>query len=623
MEKKKKFIWIVVAILIVGAILGSSYAFWVITARQKNENLVNSQCFKLSFLESTNAISLLEGYPMSDEDGSSLTPYTFQIKNECSAKAKYTLRLEIDDTTTMNEKYLKSRLNTKSIRKISELEETELTLENVKKSYKLGEFIINGNSEEEYELRIWIDGGVTSDNLEVMNQVFSAKVSVEGDYEGTYTESILNGTDPVLSEGLIPVTIDNDGTVKKADVNQEWYKYADKKWANAVILNDESVKYRDNEVIPESNIESYFVWIPRYRYQIFDHGMYYELSDTVENKAQEIKIEFENKETQLSKGSKKGDWLTHSAFTSFDVNGIWVGKFETGYKGSTNTESAQKNVIEPESIQIKPNVNSWRKIQPVNAFYSSYDYKRSFDSHMMKNTEWGAVAYLSHSKYGSMSGVRINNNSNYVTGYASVKEPTCGYTGTNEECNRYGNTEDITKPWNTSIGYLASTTGNISGIYDMSGGAWEYMMAVMTDKNGKPISGRNSIYNSGFNGPFGCPTCDNDTSGLTELTTGLDFPMDLKYYDVYSYATNDETYTRRILGDATGEMGPFAPVIYGSQNRQIGSWYAADSNFIHYGDPWFRRGGDFPNGLGSSLFGFSRELGRMHNSDSFRVVLTM
>ena len=131
MEKKKKFIWIVVAILIVGAILGSSYAFWVITVEQKNKNLVNSQCFKLSFLESTNAISLLEGYPMSDEDGSSLTPYTFQIKNECSAKAKYTLRLEIDDTTTMNEKYLKSRLNTKSIRKISELEEIEPTLESL------------------------------------------------------------------------------------------------------------------------------------------------------------------------------------------------------------------------------------------------------------------------------------------------------------------------------------------------------------------------------------------------------------------------------------------------------------------------------------------------------------
>ena len=27
-------------------------------------------------------------------------------------------------------------------------------------------------------------------------------------------------------------------------------------------------------------------------------------------------------------------------------------------------------------------------------------YQRELDSHMMKNTEWGAVAYLSHSIYG-------------------------------------------------------------------------------------------------------------------------------------------------------------------------------------------------------------------------------
>ena len=59
---------------------------------------------------------------------------------------------------------------------------------------------------------------------------------------------------------------------------------------------------------------------------------------------------------------------------------------------------------------------------------------------MMKNTEWGAVAYLSHSAYGSQTSVRINNNSAYITGYAAKKEPTCGYTATNEECNKYEST---------------------------------------------------------------------------------------------------------------------------------------------------------------------------------------
>lgn len=91
---------------------------------------------------------------------------------------------------------------------------------------------------------------------------------------------------------------------------------------------------------------------------------------------------------------------------------------------------------------------------------------------------------------------------------------------------------------------LASTTGNISGIYDMSGGTWEYVMGVMVDEEGNPMSGRNSLYNSGFNGTFGCPTCDSNTSGLTELTGGYDFP-DSKYYDTYAYATTDEQYQRK------------------------------------------------------------------------------
>ena len=456
----------------------------------------------------------------------------------------------------------------------------------------------------------------------------STRTRCQINFVNKYSEPLLNGTDPVLSEGLIPVTIDNNGIVKKASLGSKWYSYQEKQWANAIILNDASIVYADGETIPESNIESYFVWIPRYKYKIFNDGNYPTQTGTLTNnalpsKAQKIEVVFENKNTSVSNGSTVGSFLTHPAFTSFDTNGMWVGKFETGYKGSTSKESAEKNVNEPGSVQIKPNVNSWRSIQVANAFYTSYDYKRDYNSHMMKNTEWGAVAYLQHSKYGSMSSVRINNNSNYVTGYASVKEPTCGYTGTNEACNQYGISEDITKPWNTSVGYLASTTGNISGVYDMSGGAWEYVMGVMLDKNGNPLSGRNSIYNSGFNGSFGCPTCDGDISGLSSLITGVNFPNDTKYYDQYAYAENDETYNRRILGDATGEMGPFATATYGSQNRQIGSWYADEAWFVNHSVPWFDRGGTLTFGSDAGVFGFANTYGHADSSISFRVVLSI
>jgi hypothetical protein len=445
------------------------------------------------------------------------------------------------------------------------------------------------------------------------------KTTCQVNFTSQYQEGILNGTDPVLNSGLIPVVIEDNGVVKKADITKEWYSYENKRWANAVILNDESKSYASEEVIPEENIESYFVWIPRYRYQIFNDGKYEELTK-VENKPQEIQVIFERNTVQESKGTGVGSWLTHPAFTSFDTNGIWVGKFETGYKGSTDTASAQKNVNEPSSVQIKPNVNSWRDIQPANAFSTSYDYKRELESHMMKNIEWGSVAYLQHSKYGSMSSVRINNNSTFITGYAATKEPTCEVIGANEECNRYGTKEDITKPYNTSTGYLASTTGNISGIYDMSGGAWEYVMGVMLDQKGNSVSGRNSKTNSGFNGPFGCPVCDNNTSGLKELTTGVNFP-DAKYYDTYGYAENDETYNRRILGDATGEMGPFGS--YGTQSRQVGSWHDNAALFIYHQYPWFTRGGQFSHGSIGGIFVFDVSSGYNWSNVSFRVVLSI
>ena len=440
-------------------------------------------------------------------------------------------------------------------------------------------------------------------------------------FESRYSESILNGTDPILEEPLIAITIEEDGTVKKADVKSEWYSYEKKSWANAIILKDESTanSYSVGATIPEEKIESYFVWIPRYRYQIFDDGNYTVL-ESIENAEQTIQVVFENKDTQVSSGSSVGNWLTHPAFTTFDSNGMWVGKFETGYDGATSLTVAEQNVNDSSKIIIKPNVYSWRGIQVANAFYTSYDYKRNLESHMMKNTEWGAVAYLQHSVYGSQESVRINNNSDYITGYQATDEPSCGYTTTNEECNRYCNDNSCNTAYPNSV--LSSTTGNISGIYDMSGGAWEYVMGVMVDKNGQPMSGRNSLSNSGFNGTFGCPTCDSDTSELTSLTNGYDFP-DSKYYDIYAYATVDEQYQRKILGDATSEIGPFAETNYLTKTGQIGSWYADFAFFVYSGNSWFVRGGRYDNGLNSGIFAFHHAHGQSNSNRSFRIVLML
>ncbi len=433
-----------------------------------------------------------------------------------------------------------------------------------------------------------------------------------------YTEPILNGMNPVLKGELVPVTIDTNGTVHKADTKTEWYKYENKEWANAVILTSNEKEYQNNEVIPEDNIESYFVWIPKYRYQLWNLEEYSELTEIDTSKVHEIPVIFGDYNTTDSVSGEcttpmvsgnignceEGDYMTHPAFLSIPSTGFWVGKFETS-KGNDNPD----NSINPTGVQIKPNVSSWRNIQAGNMFYTSYEYKRNLDSHMMKNTEWGAVAYLQHSKYGSQTSVRINNNSSFITGYASVNEPTCGYTD-NRECNKYGTTEDITKPYNTETGVHASTTGNITGIYDMSGGSWEYVMAVMVDQNGNPLSGDNEAYNSGFKGNYG-------EGG--SLESGYDWPEE-KYYDKYQYGTNFSEYTRRILGDATGEVGPCGTD--SQTGRRLNSWYADRADFVLPVNPWHARSEAYDRGSGAGVFAFGPGQGSAGSGDSFRVILT-
>jgi len=437
--------------------------------------------------------------------------------------------------------------------------------------------------------------------------------------KGTYKESILNGADPVITDSLVPVSIEEDGTVKKADTSLSWYNYANREWANAVILLDESQSYNVGETIPEDAIESYFVWIPRYKYQIFDEGNYVGHT-VVEAKEQVIQVVFESKDVTPSTGSTVGSWLTHPAFTAFNSNGMWVGKFET------SKSSGDNNVRNGEAVQIKPNITSWRRIQTANAFYTSYDYKRNLDSHLMKNTEWGAVAYLQHSAYGSRESVRINNNSSHLTGYAANNEPTCGYTGTNEDCNKYcdDGTCNVAYPNNPSGG-SASTTGNVTGIYDMAGGTWEYVMGVMLDETGNLVSGRNNLHNSGFNGTLTCPTCDTaegNDSTITSITNGYEWP-EAKYYDTYAYQLNsDQHYERRILGDATGEVGPFDKKTYLTKSRDISSWYADAAWFVDSNGPWFIRGNRYSYGLDTGVFAFGNEYGRLAATISFRIVLT-
>ena len=455
-----------------------------------------------------------------------------------------------------------------------------------------------------------------------------------------YKEEILNGAYPEIKGELIPVTISSNGTVTYADIKEEWYNYENKTWANAVILKD-NVTHNVGEIIPESDIKQYYVWIPRYRYELWNVNGESKFPNGTSESA--INIVFESKNTAVSNGTQDGEWLTHPAFTSFNTNGIWVGKYETSYDEETYTNSSKFLTTNPNytsatnasNIIIKPNVRSLTN-KTVSEFYTlGRGVNESLNSHMMKNSEWGAVAYLTYSLYGKCTEtgceeVYINNvNTGYLNSTAKFSgqwQSGASITGCSASTSSSGVSSNQSS---CASGYAynessnkASTTGNISGIYDMSGGAWEYVMGVIQDVSGKPISGRNNTYNSGFNGTYGCPTCDNQTA--TSKTNGIAFPTDTRYYDLYvpnSTTLGDNTwykYTNSKLGDASKEVA-ISKTNNSSGDR--GLWFSDYAFFPAATHPWIGRGGNFNYGSGAGVFNFDRARGSASSYNGFRVVL--
>ena len=362
-----------------------------------------------------------------------------------------------------------------------------------------------------------------------------------------------------------------ENKVTKADTYEKNTKFkASTKYNNASVGTEISM----------NDISTMWVWIPRYKYTYLNT-----------NTPQKINVKFESgtastgtiKCTDVVTGTSSTSetctdttnnglvagtsTYTHPAFTFGDkeLTGIWVGKFEVS--------SGQI---------IKPNVTSLRG-QTVNQLYTgiynmrnsgnAFGFSTTDETHMMKNMEWGAVTYLSHSKYGINKEIAINSANTYTTGCGPQSE---GSTSSGATCNGY----------TTALGQSASTTGNTSGVYDMSGGAYEYVMGNMVNSSG-------AFYSS---------------------NAGFSTAPDAKYYDKYSYdASSNTTYTRGKLGDATKEMAPVS-----SSNT---SWYSDYASFPYSSYPWFLRGGYFDNGAGAGAFVFGYNNGRAVGNHSSRAVL--
>ena len=409
-----------------------------------------------------------------------------------------------------------------------------------------------------------------------------------------YVDSVVTSS-PKLSDGMTPVKWTGTNWVKTDSTDSEWYNYAEKKWAN-VVLGDSTF---DGNVLDETKPYSMLVWIPRYAYQIT--SMYHEggvgagninivFIDTANQNKDKTKTYSENYPSYTT-GSGMSDYVVHPAFNfgTTKLSGFWVGKYETSNTNCTTTASTgAASYTGNEVATIRPNVTSWRKINISNMFtvctelnktgnpYGLNSSDNIVDPHMMKNTEWGAVAYLSqNTKYGKGSEVWINPNSNFITGQAGSSVSTTQTT--------------LTNAYNTSKGMQASTTGNTYGVYDMSGGAAEDVAAYVDTK---------------------------DTSTQVFISSLLNAKD--KYKDVYRTGTTDKSINNYNV--STPVNGKYGDAIYETSNGSL-SWYSNNVLFPETYKKCFERGG-FYYSTSAGLFTYSSSGGGTQNS-SFRIVISI
>ena len=385
--------------------------------------------------------------------------------------------------------------------------------------------------------------------------------------------------------------------MKVANTSSEWYNYVNHEWANAVLVDVSNStiknKYFNNDmtlkttavgqIVDMSEVQQMYVWIPRYRYQLWN-------VDNGSSDPQAINIVFEDKNTPKSTGNHNGEWLTHPAFTFGDteLNGIWVGKFENS--GSASNITIKPNMASLINLSVSAMFNASRIVESSSLLGLNAN---QVDTHMMKDTEWGAVAYLYSSIYGTYNAdkscisrgceVWINNVSSDGD-WSGTKYTGCAAQGVSTAVIKRTSCESG-RGWD-GAGVNASTTGNMYGIYDMSGGNYEYTMSVMLKSDGTP-----QIQNSGFGSM-----------------------PDSKYYNTYPYGTSQTDHARGTIGTATKE-------ILKTFGSNPGGWNGDRSDLVISDKAWALRGGRANLAAAAGVFSFGDHTGGADVGIGFRSVL--
>ena len=568
----------ITSVLSFALIIGVTYALIKFNFVGNKDNTILVGGLKFNYNETSSSMTITNNDILSNTEGMKSDNYfdfNVSLEKQTTTGVSYNILLTSDNTNNLSniKAYLTEVKNNTETKLIDPTTLNNLT--KVNNNMILYKDKIFPSETKYYRLRLWVDENFGSSQTTSVNGntstgtitgfTFKFVVSIGVDNTNVETLDESGANTPILASNMIPVYYDEANSVwKKADASNTnktnpWYSYNSTgeykgMWANVVTVTSTNrqtyLNATPGTTISMDDITTMWVWIPRFNAVTPSN---YNGGTKVSPGAIDI--------TFVKQNEPAIDAFT---FGNKELSGFWYGKYEVG---GTLASPCTNETCNVSNIVVKPNVTSLRS-QTVSSFFfasrsmeqvgNSFGFVSSeIDTHMSKNNEWGAVAYLTQSIHGrctnstTCSEVGINNNSGYLTGYGAPA----------------GSNDSVTNgTYDTSLGKAASTTNNIYGIYDMSGGAYEYVMGVYT----------NTIGESGF-------------SSLP----------DTKYYNNYT----ETSYTGHALTETK-------------------NWYSDSAGFVNSINPWFMRGGNYGNGTYAGVFYFSINDGNSYSNYSSRLVIS-
>ena len=177
MQRKSKLNLIILGLFIILASIGLSYAYWKFSLTGDKSNNITSGCFNLEMTNQKDEINLGSTYPITDEEGLKLKPFSFTLKNTCTIFAHYYVNLEMLEGTTLDSRWVATKVNSDAITTLDQYKTTTTAISGSTESRTIAEGYLGSGDSVDYTLSLWMDEDATI-NDDVMNKVFKSKVVV-------------------------------------------------------------------------------------------------------------------------------------------------------------------------------------------------------------------------------------------------------------------------------------------------------------------------------------------------------------------------------------------------------------------------------------------------------------